>query len=66
MSRKSKLVLKMISTTGNFEIVKSVNTLEFGVPGDALTRKNVDLILKDSTRKIQRGDLVVEFLKGSA
>ena len=64
MSRKSKLILTTVGPD-HFQIAKSVNTLQYGIPGDIITRKDVNLILKDDARKIQRGDLVVEFLKGS-
>lgn len=65
MTRKSKLVLKAVGTE-NFEIAKSVNTLQYGIPGDILSRKVVDRILIDDAVKINHGHLVVEFLKGSA
>ena len=63
MTRKSKLVLRTTHSTDVFEIVKAVNTLRYGVPGDTLTRKEVEILLKDSA-EMRRGDLVVEFIKG--
>lgn len=63
MTRKSKLVLSTVGTE-HFEIVKSVNTLQHGIPGDILTRKEIDIIMKSSA-DLRRGDLVVEFIKGS-
>ena len=64
MTRKSKLVLSTVGPD-HFEIVKSVNTLQHGIPGDILTRKDVNIIMKDSHANLRRGDLVVEFIKGS-
>lgn len=63
MSRlNSKLVLK--AENGDFTIVKSVNTLEHGVPGDILDRTEVDkILLKAEGRNGQRGTLTVEFIK---
>ncbi len=66
MTRKSKLVLKTAyidEGVQHFEIVKTVNTLQHGVPGDLLTRKEINSIMKNST-EIRRGDFVVEFIKG--
>lgn len=66
MTRKSKLVLKTVNISGStdsFEIVKTVNTLQHGIPGDLLTRKEVDNLLKNSA-DMRRGDFVVEFIKG--
>ena len=58
--KKCKLVLK--AKSGElFAIAKSVNTLEFGVPGDVLTRKEVDRILIDNKMSIQKNMLTVEF-----
>ena len=74
--KKCKLVLK--STTlyersetiddmdvpeKGFVIAKSVNTLEFGVPNDTLTRKQVDRILADHAVRIRQGTLSVEFVQ---
>lgn len=72
MSRKSKLVLESVyvndgSTVSSgefFRIVKTVNTLSHGVPGDKLTRKEVDILMKSRRTDIQRGDLTVEFING--
>lgn len=60
--RKEKLVLKTASQTGTFIIVKSINTLEFGVPGNIVTRAEVDRIFIDQDRKIKEGSLTVEFI----
>lgn len=71
MSRlNSKLVLKASMVTENtvqkeiFVIVKTVNTLEHGMPGDTLNRVAVDKILKaaNSSRPGQ-GKLTMEFIK---
>lgn len=64
MSRKKeKLILKVAQATpGSFFIVKAVNTLEFGVPGDLLDRKAVDRILITNARNIREGSLTVEFV----
>ena len=65
MSRKSKLVLKtLVGTSNNFEIVKTVNTLQHGIPGDRLTKKEIDGIMKSSV-EFRRGDFTIEFIKGS-
>ena len=45
-----------------FTIVKSINTLEYGVPGDQLDRDTVDRILKDNVTRIRQGTLTVEFI----
>ncbi len=73
MSRlNSKLVLKADKgqtqvggpTVTVFVIVKAVNTLEHGIPGDTLDRDTVDKILKDAnTTRPGRGTLTVEFVK---
>lgn len=66
MTRKSKLVLKTLEgTSNNFEIVKTVNTLQHGIPGDRLTRTEIDIIMKNSA-DMRRGDFVIEFIKGSS
>ena len=64
MSRKKeKLILKTAQATpGSFIIVKAVNTLEFGVPGDLLARDAVDRILIINARNIREGFLTVEFI----
>jgi hypothetical protein len=63
MSRKKvKLVLKNGNNVDVFIIVKSINTLEFGVPGDIVTRAEVDRILIDQALKIKNGFLTVEFI----
>lgn len=64
MTRKSKLVLKTSSLSGRtaFLIVKTVNTLEHGVPGDTLTRDAVDKILLVYDARIKQGSLTVEFI----
>ena len=69
MSRKKeKLVLKATQTISrvvqdDFVIVKSINTLAFGVPGDELSRDVVDRILIDNARNIREGSLTVEFIQ---
>lgn len=63
MTRKSKMVLKRIRHNDRFEIVKTVNTLQYGVPGEDLTRKEIDSIMK-SNADFRRGDFVIEFIKG--
>ncbi len=61
MSRKMKLVLRNTRhAAAAFEIVKTVNTLTHGIPGDKLTRKEVDLILLSG--RINQGQLTVEFI----
>lgn len=64
MSRKMKLVLKSLANDafydGDFEIVKTVNTLSHGVPGEKLERKTVDRIL--ASQDIHRGVLTVEII----
>ncbi len=67
MSRvKCKLVLKadknIAKSASAFTIVKSVNTLEFGIPGDTLSRDEVDLMLRQKAQTMQNGMLTVEFL----
>jgi len=64
MAVKKKLVLQPSSQLGGgqFRIIKSVNTLDFGVPGDILNRAEVDKILK-SDPVIRRGELTVEINK---
>lgn len=58
---KMKLVLRNSRhASASFEIVKAVNTLDYGIPGDKLTRKEVDKILVE--RPVVRGTLTVEFL----
>ena len=65
----SKLVLKtaMIphgsGTIAGFEIVKTVNTLEHGIPGDELSRETVDKILVSANNRGPRNRLTVEFIK---
>lgn len=73
MSRlNSKLVLKADKgqtqiggpTMVTFVIVKVVNTLEHGIPGDTLDRKTVDSILKAAnSSRPGSGTLTVEFIK---
>lgn len=66
MTRKSKLVLKtgyINEGIQHFEIVKTVNTLQHGIPGDTLTRIEIEHLLRNSA-EIRRGDFVVEFIKG--
>lgn len=63
MSHKSKLVLKTISTD-LFELVKSVNTLDYGVPGDTLSRSVINRLFIENQPKIKRGDLTIEFING--
>jgi len=61
MSRKMKLVLRNINYLKTpFVIVKTVNTLTHGVPGDKLTRLVVDQILRSKDAVL--GHLTVEFL----
>ncbi len=57
-----KLVFKTLSDDV-FELVKSTNTLEFGVPGDNLDRKAVDKIISDH-KNVRPGSrtLNVEFV----
>lgn len=58
---KMKLVLRnTLHASASFEIVKAVNTLDYGIPGDKLTRAAVDKILIE--RPVVRGMLTVEFL----
>ncbi len=73
MSRlNSKLVLKAEKgqtqvggpTVDTFVIVKTVNTLDHGIPGDTLDRETVDKILKAAnTSRPGKGTLTVEFVK---
>ena len=64
MSHKMKLVIKSLANEafydGDFEIVKTVNTLAHGVPGEKLERKAVDRIL--ANQDVRRGVLTVEVL----
>lgn len=73
MSRlNSKLVLKAenikdpddkTKIIAGFTIVKTQNTLDHGIPGATLTRKDVDLILKNARqRHASLGRLNVEFV----
>lgn len=59
--KKCKLVLQ--TALCGFAIVKSVNTLQHGVPGDELSRDQVDRILIDNKSLIINGRLTVEFIK---
>ncbi len=59
--RKEKLVLKK-SRVSDFVIAKSINTLEFGMPGDTITRAEADRILIDKAHSIKFGELTVEFI----
>lgn len=61
MTRKSKLVLKVGVHADIFKIVKTVNTLQYGVPGDSLNRAKVDHILKSEA--VRRLELTVEILE---
>lgn len=72
MSRlNSKLVLKALPVNPDnagsdkrlFEVVKAVNTLSHGVPGDHLTRAEVDTILRSAEARGARNQLSVEFVK---
>jgi hypothetical protein len=60
--KKCKLVLKTNQVVNSFEIAKSVNTIEFGVPGNQLTQEQVKRILVDHNTRIERGTLTVEFV----
>lgn len=62
--RKEKLVLKKSNHLPgvSFIIAKSINTLEFGTPGDVLTRAKADRILIDKAHRIKSGELTVEFI----
>lgn len=61
MSRKMKLVLRNVSYPKTpFVIVKTVNTLSHGVPGNKLSRLVVDQIL--TSKDVAHGTLTVEFL----
>lgn len=68
--KKCKLVLKaenIIEPVTNqviagFRIVKSINTLEFGIPGEELSREAVDKILKKEAQNIRNGKTIVEFI----
>lgn len=60
--RKEKLVLKKALNVGSFIIAKSINTLEFGIPGSAVTRAEADRILIDCQTSIRDGSLTVEFI----
>lgn len=65
LNQKMKLVLRNDSpnipkTVAGFKIVKTVNTLDYGVPGKRLTREAVDKIL--TSQKATRGQLTVEFI----
>ncbi len=64
MAAKKKLVLQPSSHlgSGQFRIIKSVNTLEFGVPGDILSRAEVNKILS-SDPVARRGELTVDIVK---
>ena len=58
--RKEKLVLKRANT--GFIIAKSINTLDFGVPGAAVTKEQADRILISKDSRIRSGELTVEFI----
>ena len=68
--KKCKLVLKTQAgvtevggpTVDVYVVAKSINTLEFGIPGEELSRESVDKILKNHARDIQTGKLTVEFI----
>jgi len=61
--KKCKLVLKTRPTTEGFEIFKAVNTIKFGIPGGILSTPDVEKLLKDNNREIERGTFTVEFIK---
>jgi len=47
-----------------FVIVESINTLEFGIPGDELLREEIDNILKNNALDIRNGTLTIDIIKG--
>lgn len=60
---KIKLVFKS-TNLGNFSLVKAVNTLEYGVPGDTLSREQVDRIISKNSRNFHSGAVTIEILDG--
>ena len=62
MSRKSKLILRVSNVDSeSFVIAKCTNTLDFGVPGTAISNAEANKILK--RHDVRLGDLNVEFLE---
>ena len=69
--RKCKLVLKTLKdetpvggpVVNTFEIVKTTNTMDHGIPSDVLTKDEVKLLLKINDIKIRQNALTVEFIK---
>ena len=60
---KTKLVLRAPKNGSNrFTIVKAINTLAHGVPGDYLNREEMDKLIK-SDAVIRYGTLTVEILE---
>ena len=47
MSRVNRKLVFKATSSDTFELVKSANTLEFGVPGDTLDKDAVLKIIKD-------------------
>jgi len=60
MSHKTKLVLKMVRE--KFEIVKTVNTISYGLPGIRLSTSDVTNLIDSNFFKIDTGDLTVEII----
>lgn len=69
--KKCKLVLKTLKDTtpvggpvvNTFEIVKTTNTMDHGIPGDILTEAEVTSLLKVNQIQISQGRLTIEFIK---
>ena len=63
---KQKLVFKTAkdSSISDFRLVKAVNTLKFGSPGETFTKAEVEKILRDNTVQMKHNDLTVEFING--
>lgn len=70
MSQIQKLVLK--SSHKNvaglavpiFEIVKTVNTIEFGIPGTILEKKDVESLMARANNISSKRRLVIEIIDG--
>lgn len=59
--KRMKLILRNDGTGPDFRIVKVVNTLNYGKPGDIVTKSEAVTLLQ--TTKVAHGLLVVEFIE---
>lgn len=62
---KQKLVFKTEVAPNiemGFKLVKATNTLNFGVPGESLSKEQINRIMIDEKAQIRSGKLVLEFV----